>query len=253
MKEKISKVFGDERAEVLNLYEKYILCKEKDITLFGNNFYTPNVWKWVEKNFKEESIGVETYGLFNDCERRMICFNNKYYADFPIKCIKIINTSKFITLKHKDYLGSILGLGIQRNKIGDLIVDENCCYVPVHLEIAEYILYNLEKIGKTSCKVQIIEDKKDFPKVSLKEEIILVSSLRLDSLICKICNTARSKAVSIIEQGLVLVDYNVVREKSHEVNIDERITIRKKGKFIVGNIIGNSKSGKVKLVIKKYT
>ena len=71
----------------------------------------------------------------------MICFNNKYKEPFPVKCIMITNTSKFTTLTHKDYLGSILGLGIQRNKIGDLIVEGNNCYAAVHLEIAEdYLL-----------------------------------------------------------------------------------------------------------------
>ncbi len=253
MKEVINSLFGDDKAEVLNLYEKYGLCKQKNITLFGNNFYTPDVWKWFEKTFGEGSIEVDSYGIFEECERRMICFNNKYKEHFPIKCIMITNTSKFTTLKHKDYLGSILSLGIQRNKIGDLIVHGNSCYAAVHSEIADFILYSLEKVGNISCKVKIIENEKDFPKVDLKEETVLVSSLRLDSLVCKLCNITRSKAAALIEQGLVLADYNMIRDKSYEVKKDERITIRKKGKFIVGDTIGNSKSGKLKLLIKKYT
>ena len=221
--------------------------------MFGKNFYTPNIWTWFEKNLCSKDFKVETNGFFEDAERRMISFNNIYENPFPMKLIKIQNTSKFSNLTHRDFLGGILSLGIERNKIGDLLVDENICYVPVHEDIESFIIYNIDKIAKVVCSAEVIDNIELIPKVNFKEEIILVSSLRIDGVVSKITNVSRSKAVTMIEQGQVLINYVKIKDKSYELKGEERITIRGFGKFIIGNSIGNSKSGKIKIIIKKYT
>ena len=148
----------DEKNEVLNLYEKYNLAYEKNITIFGNDFYTPNIWRFFEKNFNTDSFKVDSYGGFKDCERRMISFNNIYDSSYPIKILKIESTSKFTNLGHRDYLGAVLGLGIRRNKIGDLLLKENVCYLTVCEEIEEFLVNNLNSIGKSPCKVTVLEN-----------------------------------------------------------------------------------------------
>lgn len=254
IKDKIINHFTDnERSEALNLYERYILSKDKNISLFGKSFYTPNVWTWFEKNLSSNDLRIESNGLFEDAERRMISFNNIYGSPFPMKLIKVENTSKFTNITHRDFLGGILSLGIERNKIGDLLVDNNKCYVPVHEEIENFILYNIDKISKVACNVEVIDNFELLPKVTFKEEIILVSSLRVDGIVSRLTNVSRSKAQAMIEQGLVLVNYVKIRDKSYELKGEERITIRGFGKFIIGNSIGNSKSGRIKIIIKKYT
>ena len=254
MKEKISKYFtDDDRNEALNLYERYLLSKDKNIPMFGKNFYTPNIWSWFEKNLCSKDFKIETNGFFEDAERRMISFNNIYENPFPMKLIKIQNTSKFSNLTHRDFLGGILSLGIERNKIGDLLVDKNICYVPVYEEIENFIIYNIDKISKVVCSAEVIDNFEFLPKVNFKEEIILVSSLRIDGVVSKIINVSRSKATEMIEQGQVLINYVKIKDKSYELKGEERITIRGFGKFILGNSIGNSKSGRIKIIIKKYT
>ncbi|MDR3595811.1 YlmH/Sll1252 family protein [Clostridium sp.] len=254
MKDKIIKYFTDEdRDEAVNLYERYVLAKEKNITMFGKNFYTPNVWNWFENNLNSNYFKVESNGLFEDSERRMVSFNNINKSPFPIKLLKIQNTSKFSALTHRDFLGAILSLGIERNKIGDLLVSENTCYLPIHEEIESFIICNLERISKVKCDVEIIDKVEFLPKFTFKEEIVLVSSLRIDGIVSKIINVSRAKAQGMIEQGQVLVNYVKIKEKSYELKSEERITIRGFGKFILGNSIGNTKSGKLKIIIKKYT
>lgn len=254
MKELISKQFGDEdKNEVLNLYEKYKLARDKEIPMFGNSFYTPNIWRWFEKNFINSSCKVESNGVFEDSERRMISFNNVYNTSFPMKLLKIENTSKFNELTHKDFLGGILALGIERNKIGDLLVKDNVCYVPIHEDIESFLIFNIDKIGKSSCKIEILEKYDYLPQFNFKEEVILVSSLRIDGIVSKLANVSRGKAQMMIDQGKVLVDYVKIRDKSYEPKEDERITIRGVGKFILGTIVGSSKSGRLKVSIKKYT
>lgn len=254
MKERISRHFtDDDRNDALNLYERYLLAMDKDIPTFGKCFYPPNIWTWFEDNLTTKNFKVETNGFFQESERRMISFNNKYDSPFPMKLIKIENTSKFSKLIHRDFLGGMISLGIERNKIGDLLVDENVCYVPVHEDIESFILYNLEKIAKVICKVSVVEKIEQIPKFKFKEEIILISSLRIDGIVSKITNLSRAKAATMIEQGQVLINYVKIKNKSYELKGEERITIRGFGKFIIGDSIGNSKSGKIKVIIKKYT
>ena len=243
----------EDRLEVLNLYEKYELAYQRDIPMFGNNFYTPNVWKFFEKFMGTTDFKVKSYGFFEDAERRMISFNNLYEIPYPMKILKIVNSSKFNTLNHRDYLGALLGLGINRNKIGDLILKDGECYLSTCEDISDFIVNNLNTVGKAPCKVIILED--DFIPFTpeFKEEIILVPSLRVDSIVSKLMKISRSKAQDVIESAKVLIDYNIVRDKSKEVLTSERITIRGVGKFILGDIVGNSKSGKYKVIVKKYT
>lgn len=124
----------------------------------------------------------------------MISFNNIYDSPFPIKLLKVEGKSKFSNLEHKDFLGGILSLGIERNKIGDLIVEDNVCYLPIHEDIAKFLLSNVDKIGKTPCSITEIQNEGDFPEIKFKEDIILISSLRIDGIV--------SKYLSYLEQKL---------------------------------------------------
>ncbi|WP_238861140.1 YlmH/Sll1252 family protein [Clostridium sp. YIM B02569] len=254
MKERIAKYFtDDDRNDALNLYEKYLLARDKNMTVFGKSFYTPNIWMWFEKNLSSNDLKIESNGLLDDSERRMVSFNNIYKSPFPMKLIKIESTSKFSNLTHRDFLGGVLSLGIERNKIGDLLVNNNTCYVPVHEEVEDFIIYNLNRISKVICNVKVVDDFEFLPRVNFEEVVVLVSSLRIDGIVSKIINISRSKAQAMIEQGQVLIDYVKIKDKSYELKGQERITIRGFGKFIVGNSIGNSKSGRIKIIIKKYT
>lgn len=253
-KKKLLLNFGDEeRNEVLNLFEKYELALNKDIPVFGNNFYSPNVWTFFENHFSKKDFKIVHDGFFEECERRMISFNNIYDIPFPYKVIKIENNSKFNNLSHRDYLGAILALGIKRSKIGDLLVKDNCCYVPVCEEIEDFILNNLTNVSKVSCKVNLLEKIEDIPQFEFKEEIILIQSLRIDAIVSKLARISRGKAQALIEEGKVLIDYNRIRDKSNDVVEGTRVTIRGTGKFIISKVVGNSKSGKMKILVKKYT
>ena len=90
------------------------------------------------------------------------------------------------------------------------------------------------------------------PKANFKEETIIIPSLRLDNFVSKLSNVSRGKAITLIDTNKVLVDYAKVKGKSQEIKEGQRITISGTGKFLVGNIMGNTKSGRYKINIKKY-
>lgn len=250
----IIKFFSNEdKIAALKIYDKLRLASEHDINVFTNTFVAPNLWRFFFDNFNNKILKVETNGFFEESERRIISFNNIYETKYPIVVLLVENNSNFNELSHRDYLGAIMSLGIERDKIGDIVIYNNKAYVPVIEDIWSYIYNNLVQIGKTPVKVSIIENYSEVPKVNFEESVIIVSSLRIDNFICKLANLSRGKSIEFIDTGKVLVDYCKVKNKSQEICKDTRITIRGIGKFIVGNIIGETKSGKQRVIIKKYT
>lgn len=252
-KEKVLAYFNkEEQEQVIKVYNKLELAMKRDITVFTNLFVTPSVWAFFEKRFNTLNFKVESKGLFDECERRMLSFNNVYELDYPMSIIKINNKSKFKKLTHRDYLGSIMSLGVEREKISDIRVFENSAYLLVVEEIESYLRQNLIAIGTSPVEVIKVYDLDEMPIVRFEEEIITVSSLRVDAIIAKIAGVSRARAIEHIDSSKVLLDYNKVKSKNDEVVEGSRITIRGLGKFIIGNIVGVSKSGKQKLIVKKY-
>lgn len=242
----------DDVKEAIKIYENYKLAFEKDITIFSNSFCPPNIWSFFQKNCQNNDFKIVTNGLFQEAERRVIAFNNKYNTDYPIEVLQIRNKSNFSNLRHKDYLGAILSLGIDRNKIGDVVVKEDRAYVPVMEDISIYILNNLASIGKSPVEISILYNLEDLPSIDFEEISINVQSLRLDSVVAKLANISRSKAIELLDSSKVLVNYVKSKDKSQELLKGTRLTIRGNGKYIVGDIIGETRSGKQRIIVKKY-
>lgn len=252
LKEDVLKNFSsEEREDVVKVYDYMSLANSKNITIFTNFFCTPNIWMYFVKNFTSKTLKIEVNGGYDQCERKIISFNNFYDESYPFKMIKVSNKSKFTTLNHRDYLGALMSLGIERSKIGDLRVIENYAVVPVFHDLTDYIISGLTLVGKAPVSVEIIS-KYDLPVNNLVEDVIIIPSLRIDNFISKLAKVSRGKAIDIIDSNKVLVDYSKVREKSQEIVEGQTITISGIGKFIVGDIIGNTKSGRYRINIKKY-
>lgn len=208
--------------------------------------------EFFQENCQNSDFKIVTNGLFEEAERRVIAFNNKYNIDYPIEALQIRNKSNFSNLRHKDYLGAILSLGIDRNKIGDVVVKDDRAYVPVMEDISSYILNNLASIGKSPVEISILYDLVDLPSIDFDEISINVQSLRLDSVVAKLANISRSKAIELLDSSKVLVNYVKSKDKSQELLKGTRLTIRGNGKYIVGDIIGETRSGKQRIIVKKY-
>lgn len=252
-KEFYLKNFSDENInEAIKVYEDYKLSYEKDISIFSNIFCSPNIWSFFQNNYVNSDFVVETNGVFNEADRRIIAFNNKYNMEYPIHILEIKNKSNFGELKHKDYLGAILALGIERNKIGDILVKDRKAYVPIIDDISKYIINNLTHIGKSPVEIKLLLNSTNLPSFDFEELTINVSKLRLDSIISKITNISRTKAIQLIDTGKVLVNYTKAKDKSQEVWKGTKLTIRGNGKYILGDIIGETRSGKKRVLIKKY-
>lgn len=251
-KEDILKNFLKEDTEdVLKVYECMNLAYSKGIPTFTKFFCKPNIWLFFIDKFNSNNFKVEAKGAFDECDRRILAFNNIYDTPMPYRIIKIINKSKFNNLCHKDYLGAIMALGLEREKLGDLRVIDDYAIVPIYDEVTDYVISELNSVGRAPVSVEeIYED--NLPKCNYVEDTIIVSSLRLDNIVAKLAKLSRGKAIDLIDSGKVLVDYSKGSQKSKDIKNNQRITIGGTGKFIIGEIVGNTKSGKYKVKINKF-
>ena len=144
-----------------------------------------------------------------------------------------------------------MALGIEREKLGDLRVIDDYAIVPIYEEVADYILYELRNVGRAPVSIEEIQED-NLPKSNFLEGMIIVPSLRLDNIVAKLANISRGKAVEVIDGGKVLIDYSKSIDKSKEIKDGQRITISGVGKFIIGEIVGNTKSGRYKVKMNKF-
>lgn len=202
-----------------------------------------------------DDIKYKVHGGIKEAERSVISIFPYYmeYEDIqsPIKALQIEGNFKFKEIKHKDYLGSLLGLGIKREKIGDINIHDNFCQVIVSRDISDFIIMNLEKVARNNVKVkEISENDLVYSGPKYKEISLTVSSQRLDCLISGIYNISRQESLKLINAEKVFVDYEKVISTSKTIERGSLISVRGKGRVIIADIGDISKKGKIKVKAK---
>ena len=193
------------------------------------------------------------FGGFDGAERQMIAFIPEYEEPhFPIKALKL--TSPMLkTLTHRDYLGSVLGLGIKREKCGDIIIGEEETYVILSEDILSYCLSNLSKIGRVGVKTQEVTlSQIKLPEREFREVSGTVSSLRLDSVTSLFCGKGRSKASELILGGLVFVNGICAVKNDLHLKDGDVISVRGKGKATL-SVGGTSKKDRIFITLNIWS
>ncbi len=207
------------------------------------------------------SEGAFFYGGYENADRRQIVFVPDYTgvereaeifeyfkenpAECPVVVLDVTVTSKGAELKHSDYLGSLLALGIKREKTGDIIIHDGGAQILVSREISAYLAENYTKAGRVSLKTKILEISEltvKGPKTEEKE--IPVSSVRLDNIVSAVFGVSRKSAVEAINKGIVFVDSVETKKPDFFLKGGEKIVLRGKGKAIYNGVTGTSRKGK---------
>ncbi len=165
-----------------------------------------------------------------------------------------VTGSGFRSLTHRDFMGGILSLGIDRSVVGDIVVTEEArALVFVKTKIASYICENLHKIGRDGVKVKPLALAPDFllPR-TFEDCTVTLSSLRLDGLVKAVTGKSRETAAEMVRSGLVELSYVVTENVSAEVKEGDILSVRGYGKFVVGRTEGKTKSDRLRLALKKY-
>lgn len=203
------------------------------------------------------NIQFASWGGYSDAERRVICFytdDSFHNEDFPISLIKISPSNiKFSSeLNHRDFLGSILNLGIERSTIGDIVVDDKTGYVYTNNKIAPFIMDNLEKVKHTKVKCQIMNPKDMSISPKYKEVKGTVSSKRLDAILSLGFQLSRSNMIEYIRGGKVFVNGRIVESNSYVLKDNDLVSVRGMGKFKFQDSLTMTKKGRYSITILKY-
>lgn len=196
---------------------------------------------------------AKLFGGYEDAIYKVAAFSAEEAADdmFPISAIKIIPYEKG-KLNHRDYLGSILALGIERNVTGDIIVTDDFAVLYCLESVADFIMQNLKSVGRISVKTAETTLSSAAANVRFKEICAFVPSERLDNILSAAAGVSRTNAVKMLKEGCVKLNYTDESKADRRVNEKDIISVRGIGKFIYDGISGTSKKDRLKINIRKY-
>ena len=199
-----------------------------------------------------------TFGGYETAERQMAAFVPDALSlrtdNYPITVIKITPSHKKFAeeLSHRDYLGALLNLGIERCKTGDILIEEHTAYVFVCANMADFISDELIKVRHTN----VITDITDISNLnySPRTELIkgTVASVRLDSLLSLAFSSSRTRLTGLIEGGKVFVNGRLMTTNAYQVKEDDIISVRGMGKFKFTGGEGKSRKNRIYVTIEKY-
>ena len=243
--------------------EKLIIAKAEDLYSLCQKYSEPRFSGFL--NEREAALvkenagfrpGFETvfWGGFADSERCMMGVFPEWESEknFPITLLKITKGYDR-TLTHRDYLGSILSLGLERSKIGDILADSDGAYVFVADDISDYITANIKKIASCGVKIEKAEiDEAKLPQHEFKTVSAVAASDRLDALLAAALGISRRESSLLIKSGKVSVNHKEAAGNSAAVKEGDIISVRGYGRIILDKIGNTTGSGRIHVNFKKY-
>ena len=209
----------------------------------------------------KRELGGATYEKFGGAEgseRVVIRFGseeeNGYSLPFPISIIKAepLSPKYADKLTHRDFLGAILNLGIERDKLGDIVIIDNVGYIFAIEGIAEYIADGLNRVKRTDVRSTIIGSLPEGDLYRTERRSVQANGERLDALVAKVFSLSREDAQNLFKKGLVFADGREIESTSYIPKENEKISVRGHGRFIYIGPQSLSRKGKLNIAIDVY-
>ena len=233
------------------------LSYQRDIVTFSDflNLNEQNMVNSLRQQFPQ--IIVESSGGYANAERQMVAFHPDALAftwEYPIDCLKIEPKSlKFSEeLTHRDYLGALLNLGVDRAMIGDILVQEKAAWFFCNKKMTEFFIKNLCRVRHTNILITIVDKQEELPSPKMETIHGTCASVRLDSLIALAFKASRSSMVSYIEGGQVFVNGKLITSNGYEPREGEIISVRGKGRFIYEGTSHQTRKGRSSIQLSLY-
>lgn len=231
------------------------LCEKRSAPCFSD-FLSEN-----EQLISQRTLGTPYgceyafFGGYGAAQRKMLCVYPSYCeisdSDYPLTQLNL-KFRKTAALTHRDFLGALMALGLKREAVGDIVIEEGRATFFVKSELAPYVTSQLEKVGREGAA--FTSDGADLSSITQKfdEKTAAVSSLRLDAIVGECTGLSRSKAQQSVKSGLVAADAQIIYDTDHRVSDGAKISVRGFGKYIVHFDGSMSKKGKYRIIILKY-
>ena len=241
--------------ELANLtYRRGIPTSTDFLTLYEQDFFCQ---QWEQKKKELPPVYSMLSGGNSISERKLAIFlPDQSYQDqyHPIAILKMVpvNEKFFEDLSHRDYLGALMNLGIERSVLGDIILDGHTAYLYCKENMKDYISENLYMVKHSHIHISVAENVTEIaPKF---EEIRgSVATPRLDSVLALAFHGSRSSLSGLIEGKKVFVNSRLTESNSYLLKDGDIVSVRGYGKFIYNETVGTTKKGRAYISLNKYT
>lgn len=253
----------EDRMCLSQVLDKIEFCKAREkleYTDFLDMYQVSLVENFLKKVYFKN---YQLFGGYVESERKILIIYPEKYNEKMIeknyhKMLKVVRIDlpeeEQGKYSHRNYLGGIVKLGLKREKVGDILVSDEGADIVVVQDFAEILKKELPSLTRFENSKISIEEISNIRKKEIKiEEVsIIVPSLRLDNIVSDLAKTSRSKAAQIISQERVFVNGKNETKLSKQLKLDDVITIRGKGRFVIKEFTGTTRSGRTVIKVEKY-
>ena len=221
-------------------------------------FLSPREQEMARFLFGDEP-GLYAFGGYADAERKMLVYlpdyleeDSLYGEDAPLVCLRA-TFFEGDAPSHRDFLGALIGSGIAREAVGDICVGKGSCDFFVTAEIAPYIIQNFLSAGRTRLRLNAVPLREaQIPEPEVKVIKDTLASLRLDSVISSGFRIGRSLAAQYVYAGKAAIDGLPCEKPDKNVSEGAKVSVRGLGKIRLEAVGGNTKKGRISVVIHRY-
>lgn len=194
------------------------------------------------------------FGGYTEAERKIVgIFPDWMEAEkelFPLCVIRCVAKEP---LTHRDSLGSVLGLGLKRSVVGDVLISENTAYVVLNKRWQDYVMTHLKQIGRQSVQVDLVDlEVLAFENENGQEKIITVASERLDVFLAEGFGVSRSVASKWILAERVKVNHRAATQKNKVISCEDVISVRGKGRLVCIEFLEKTRKNRLRVKIKRF-
>jgi RNA-binding protein YlmH len=253
----------EERIKLARLFDMSARRDRKNIVVSGP-FFSEEERLIAEDMMKASGeTSFFFWGGFDGAERQCPIFLPEYLTEDSVKEDISLASMAFIQftadgynsdvpITHRDVLGSLMGLGIERETVGDILCEKGRAAAAVRESILPFVLESLDRIGRTPVSCRVCAEIPFEVKRECEDFFDTVASLRLDSVVASAFSLSRAEASAFIERGLVFLNGRNDTKTSRTVEKGDRISLRGKGKCEIADLAGETKKGRLKILIRRY-
>ena len=206
-----------------------------------------------------EPEGLHRFGGYDEAERQMLVYlpeymeeESLYWDDSPVVCLRAVYYEGD-SLTHRDFLGALMGAGVARETVGDICVGKGSCDFFVTREIAPWLLQNFSSAGRTRFRLtEIPLTEASIPEPEIKEIRDTLASMRLDAVISSGFRIGRSLASDYVNAGKTAINGLPCTKSDKTVNEGDKVSVRGLGKIKLQQVNGQTKKGRISVVIHRY-
>lgn len=249
------------RFATVNEEEKLLIARILDAARLADkrncpvytDFLSPAQQNIAAKTAKTvDNLSFELWGGYKNAERKMGVFIPKRFekAEFPIKILAFKTRGEYPV--HPEILGALTGLGIRREKVGDILTSVQPPKLLCDTAVVPFLLENFTKAGRKSFRLEE-SDLGEIPEAEYEEITFTVASLRLDCVAAEGFGMARNKIAELIKKGGANLNWTETNSPSASVEQGDIISLRGYGRIVVAQIGGISRKDRIFVTVKKYT